>query len=286
MTSFDFSQDRIPGAIWAPISGKAGMAYTTTANPKLCLHTTETTGLPNYDNPPHLTVDLAGTSSRGYGTVWQHVGLDYGAYALRSPGRPESPNADAGPVLQVELIAYAADTAYWPAEAYDLVAELCIAAIRDRAIAYAFAPGGWPGSDGYGEDAPQRFESFAAYKAFSGIHGHQHVPANTHWDIGRLNQARLEEAIEAKGEAMLSPQAAEFYEAMYADFMSLDPPGRPTSMGNLFEEYRARAAHTGADGAKPAEVADRTLHHDSQAHTEGQEALTELELEGHAGALE
>jgi hypothetical protein len=77
---------------------------------------------------------------------------------------------------------------------------------------------------------------------------------------------------------MLTPEAAEFFESMYRDFASLDPAAKPTSIGNLIEEYRERARITGADGAKPQAVAQATLNYGGSV-----EAAV---LEGHAGEPE
>ena len=71
--SFSVPVPELPGAEWAPIPGRGGQSYATLANPKLCLHTTETSGLPAYNSPPHFTVDITGTAGHGKGKVWQHV---------------------------------------------------------------------------------------------------------------------------------------------------------------------------------------------------------------------
>lgn len=191
----DWTQDKVPGALWTPTSGKSGQNYSTMSKPKLCLHTTETTGLPSYPNPPHLTVDVAGTSSKGFGTVWQHVDLDKGAYALRSPGPPQSPNCNAGPVLQIEMIGYAKNTPKWGDREYNLVAMLCVRAILDRGVPNVLVPYGFVGSEGYGTGASTRYQSFSSYAAFSGIHAHQHVWYNDHWDAGNIDEKRLATAI-------------------------------------------------------------------------------------------
>jgi hypothetical protein len=187
-----------PGAIWAPISGKSGQDYRTLQHPKICLHTTETRGLPNYSSPPHLTLDLAGTSSEGFGTIWQHLTLERGAYALRSPGRPHSPNADAGPVIQIELIGYAKDTPDWTDAQYDELGKLLRWLMAEWDIPARLPAAPFVGSEGYGTDAPTRWQSFDEMRDFSGVHAHAHAWYSSHWDVGNIHEGKLMDQLTAE----------------------------------------------------------------------------------------
>lgn len=184
----------VPGAEWAPIAGKGGQGYKTTAKPKIVLHTTETNGAggggwPNYSSPPHLTLHP------DTGELRQHVTLELGAYSLRSPGRPTSPNADAGPVIQIEIIAYAADSPHWEPERYETVAKLVGWLALEFDVPVAFPPWEWVGSEGYGSSSPTRWQSFDAFREFTGICAHQNVWYSSHWDCGALSQDKLEAAL-------------------------------------------------------------------------------------------
>ena len=188
-----------PGAVWSPISGKGGLGYTTLANPKIVLHTTETNpagggGWPNYSSPPHLTWQPETDEIR------QHVTFDKGAYALSSPGSPTSPNYNAGRVIQIEMIGYAADSPEWPAEQYGELADILRWLMAEYDVPLLYPPWQWVGSEGYGKDAATRWQTFDAFAAFSGICAHQNVWANSHSDAGKLSQSKLAEAIQGEPE--------------------------------------------------------------------------------------
>ena len=184
-----------PGAVWVPTDGRTGQEWKTTSRPKVVLHTTETGRWPSYTSPPHLTLDLAGTTPDGFGAVRQHVTLTAGAYSLRSPGRPHSPNADAGPVYQVELIGYAKDTPSWSEAQYNKLAELVTWLMDYGDVPLALPPMPFVGSAGYGQGATTRYHAFTDFAEFSGICGHAHVWHNSHWDPGDLHEDRLLDAL-------------------------------------------------------------------------------------------
>jgi hypothetical protein len=168
-----------------PILNRPGQTYRNPDNPKIVLHTTETVGLPNYPWPPHITVDVFGK------IIWEHIEADKGAYALRSPGRPYSPNADAGPSYQIELITYARKVPAHPDDWYQNLDELLVYLCDELGVPKRFIPKGF-GAAGwaYGTEARSRI-SWDELIRFTGILGHQHVPGNTHWDPGDLDLGRL-----------------------------------------------------------------------------------------------
>ena len=172
---------RAPTVAWTPVDNRGGITFTTTANPKLVIHTTETKGLPLYPFPPHVTVDLAKPEK-----IWQHVTGTKGAYALKSA--PQSPQLRGGPGLAggAHLLR--------PGDAR-----------LDRPPVPVTRPGGRSGStatracpsasppvlgDGEAYGGWRGRMSPAEFKAFTGVCGHQHVNDNDHWDPGGLRHDR------------------------------------------------------------------------------------------------
>lgn len=202
---------------WQTFSGKTGLTYATTANPKLCLHTTETKGFPNYSWPPHITFNPSENTGR------QHVTGTKGAYALRSPGGGESPNYQGGLVFQIEIIGYAADTDTYPDWWYQNLAALIVDVCEDWNIPQTFHPKGFSDTNVYGENGKNRI-TWDQYRTFSGILGHQHVPANTHWDPGALDIVRL---LEYMGGTAPDPEGEAMFPLRYKDgWTTGDRPGK------------------------------------------------------------
>ncbi|MFE2723881.1 peptidoglycan-binding protein [Kitasatospora sp. NPDC059327] len=168
------------------------------------LHTTEGTGWPDYNGggeAPHVTAKADFTARRL--VFRQHFPFDHSARALvNAAGGVETNTAGA---IQIELIgtcdprthqAWAArgiQHIYWP-EAPDW-------ALRDLAEFMAWqrqhngipldGPARWaayPASYGAGNGVRM---SFAAWNAFRGWAGHQHVPENHHGDPGNIAFATL-----------------------------------------------------------------------------------------------
>lgn len=204
------------------MNGKTGQNYMTLANPKLVIHTTETTGFPNYDWPPHITYHI--DEDRGQ----RHVDGRLGAYALRSPGGGRSPNYQAGPVFQIEVVAFARESPTQPDWWYQRLARLIADVCTDWKIPLVFHPAGFTGSQAYGESGVNRI-SWENYRQFTGILGHQHVPYNTHWDPGALNIQRLSTAINQLEEdtdvaLTAKEQAALSWLVRHIDSKPEDPP--------------------------------------------------------------
>ena len=157
---------------------------------KLVLHTTEGPTYPSaatYDNgrrAPHVTVDP-------WARTWrQHYPLTEAAWALKAPGTVSTNTLGA---VQVEIIGTCdgrngrlpfvpgiagADRAY------------LVGLLRYIAAAAGIpwqAPGlTWrPYPESYGVSASQRL-SAAAWTAYRGLIGHQHVPGNSHGDPGAI----------------------------------------------------------------------------------------------------
>lgn len=170
-------------------------------------HTTEGAYLPDYRggaDQPHVTIQWRGAKRRGF-DVWQHQTLLMGSRALV--------DSNACPVnstntFQVELIgscdrSYASryNLTYLPDLGDDFLADLghfwvkILAAegvdpsVISRWVRY-------PGSAGSG--ASQRL-SWAQWRQFQGILGHEHVPINEHGDPGDLNVPR---ALALAGESL------------------------------------------------------------------------------------
>lgn len=149
---------------------------------KVCLHTTETSGEPGYDNnrlAPHLTYN---PQTR---TWKQHYDLDRPSESLRT--------YDNYQVFQVEIVCYSAkhiadqrDTRLW-------VGDLPDTALQDLADfvkwlnVYVSIPAVWPEKQAlsWGQaNAPGFRMTETEFVNFGGVLAHQHVPNNTHWDTG------------------------------------------------------------------------------------------------------
>jgi hypothetical protein len=206
-----------PGATRHEIEGRQGQPFTTGANPKLILHTTETKGLPNYAWPPHLTADLDA------GRCWQHIDFRLGAYALRSSGGGKSPNKNAR-TYQVELIAYAEEV---PAKGdgwYQRLADLIAWFHESLDVPLTYPEAGFEGPAAYGENGSRRM-TWVEFSTASGVLGHQFAPGNTHWDPGKLDVARLASLTgqtESLGKLETEPISAEIV-AVSKDGVDLGP---------------------------------------------------------------
>lgn len=136
---------------------------------KIVWHTTETRNLPNYGgSAPHFTLDPA------TGRLWQHIPLNRAARALKAGG-PNFWNT-----IQVELIGFAKDSHAWPDGRYKRIAKLA------RWIEANFGVPRRAQVTFKGNGATPHMASRAAFKAYAGHIGHQHVPGNDHWDPGKL----------------------------------------------------------------------------------------------------
>jgi hypothetical protein len=172
---------RAKPAVWHP--GARRDPYTdagpfTTGLPKLVWHTTEGTSLPRYaGSAPHFTLNPR------TGELWQHIPIDRAAKALRHPaGTPETNKARA---IQVELIGFAGTTQDWSDGEYARIASLA-RWIEPNARVPRKCTVTFTGSN----VSPRRL-SWSEWMTYTGHLGHQHVPANDHWDPGRFDIDRI-----------------------------------------------------------------------------------------------
>lgn len=155
------------------------------------LHTTESSTFPassqNYfgtDNYPHFTV----VNRHGVGEVWQHISIRDYARALKN--LPGGVQTNMHGVVQIEVVGRAVS----PFTKDPVIVEVLMPLMRwiesqthiQRRSSVRFAP--YPASAGQG--ASQRL-SGAAWNAYSGWAGHQHVPENDHGDPGAIDIAKL-----------------------------------------------------------------------------------------------
>lgn len=150
---------------------------------KLVLHTIEANGWPNYEAPPHLTLNPIGRELR------QHVPFDKAAYALRF-----NDGEDDRYTWQIELWGRAANTPDYPDEWYRGVAEQVAWFVMNMGVRHIYADFS---EMRYGINAPQRM-SHEETDAFQGILGHAHwgKGVDSHWDPGRINVGKLSRYVE------------------------------------------------------------------------------------------
>jgi len=157
------------------------------ANVALVLHTTETVGMPGFNNgdtAPHLVYDTRDRTWHQWADLNRYVGTMKG----HSTGHW---NCQA---IQVEILAYS-DQNHCPPNGW-WVGELANEHYADLAQLYAWLmaegmvrddlhaepPGGWL----YGTSSPHRLNQ-QQFDLFSGLTAHGGVGGNTHWDTGVLD---------------------------------------------------------------------------------------------------
>ena len=156
--------------------------------PRFTLHTTEGFSAdPLYQAsvhpyPPHLWVTFPSHPFRPRMRI-QIIDLDRSASALAHPaGTPETNRASA---RQVEIEGFAANMLHATDEDLDWLAHEVIGPCCE-------ATGVPVGT--YLDSTTGRL-TWAAWAAFSGLHGHMHVPGNDHVDPGHLNITRLSQLL-------------------------------------------------------------------------------------------
>lgn len=172
--------------------------WSTTKNPKGCLHTTEGSGWPTYAGwsiMPHATI--LPTPGKGV-TVRQHIPFSSAAFALKNEdGGVQTNRADC---FQFELVGTCASHGpgyHWPSADDAVLLDLWHKVIKPVSVAYKiplrapeFKPYLSTGGGSYGKKNGVRL-SGAQWTAFTGWLGHQHVPENDHGDPGEFPFARL-----------------------------------------------------------------------------------------------
>lgn len=163
---------------------------------KIIIHTTEGGSWPGYGgggSAPHFTVHRDGT-------IRQHIDTAYSSKALENDRGGVETNNDG--CIQIEFIG-SCDRSYARKHGLFFVEE---ATDRDfaglaKVLAWIHETHGvvlstrdlkWSDTNAAYESAPQRM-SFAQWRKFTGVAGHQHVPENAHWDPGRMDVDRVVE---------------------------------------------------------------------------------------------
>ena len=161
---------------------------------RLVIHTTEGSSLPTYQGgavAPNWTAEPV-HSNGGWQLRWrQHFPANMSSRALVNA--PGGVSTNTFRTTQVELVGTCVRGGpglYWPAAPLELLAAL------GQFVAWLHTEWGLPlrvASPWVAPDAPgdsQRM-TFAGWRSFSGICGHQHVPENDHRDPGALNAGRV-----------------------------------------------------------------------------------------------
>lgn len=183
--------------IWVPgftrVNGvKSGGTYRENAPYRFALHTTETSYgnarrlAETHPNSPHLWVD---PSTR---EKYQVIPLNRSAYALAHPsGTIETNHMRA---IQVEILGRAAETHTWPTSWYDWLATDVVGPVCElMSIDWKQHPRFYGANEGIvlaSTSSPIRMNN-TQWRNFNGVCGHQHVPANSHWDPGKFNYERI-----------------------------------------------------------------------------------------------
>lgn len=188
------------------MDGRAEGAWSGRGAWKICLHTTETVGVPGYSTgalAPHLTYD---TATRAW---TQHYPMTRPAESVRIHDNDQ--------LFQIEVVCYSARSVAAQAPTRRLwVGDLTDGHLSDLAAGIDWIRGYvpiaavWPGRAAltYAEANTPGFRfTTAAFLEYSGILGHQHVPDNTHWDPGAFPWTRLTRNLLTKGDTpMTTPE--------------------------------------------------------------------------------
>lgn len=169
-----------------PADGRTGLAFIGVPW-KIVLHTTESTGYSpstaNYFGNPYWP-----QATLTKGTIYQHLPIDIGGYALYGDGTVQTNRANA---VQSEIVWRAADPD-WPDALLDTVADWVSWVQAQVGVPTVFAEMFREGVTVASVDSPIRFGD-QEWLDFNGICGHSNVPGgNDHWDPGRLPVDRLQ----------------------------------------------------------------------------------------------
>ena len=230
------------GAEWLG-NGVEGGSFT--SGPfKFVLHTTETRGIPGYNNgrsAPHVTYV---PRTRKF---VQHTSMHTAARALRNESGGTQTNRDS--VIQLEIVCYSQksvadqfDTGIWvgdltPEHLDDILTFMHYAAEQFQ------IPWQWPGKQAfsYAQANAKGFRMTGdEFDNSGGFLAHQHVPENTHWDTGALDWAYLmshspEEAMNALKIGDEGNMVALYRKAINAWHIRYGRPG-PLEAGKVFDK--------------------------------------------------
>lgn len=273
-----------PRLLWLPDAVRdshgRSLSFTTAANPKGVLHTTEGLDWPGYNGWTILPQVTVKPIPRVGVKVRQHIDFDHAGFALdNDPGGVETNKARA---YQVELVGtcerggrvHRAGGFLWQ-DADDAV----LLDLHDKVLEPMTALGipldaldfqAYPASYGPNTGRPGQNKvrlSGRQWEAFTGWCGHQHVPENDHGDPGNFPWSRMMLAVERRraeredpfmalsdadakkiGDAVADALVQQLPRAIVADLLAWD----------TIPDLRARAA--GVDPATPdANVSLRSL---------------------------
>lgn len=180
------------------------LTWSEKTDPKGCLHTTETSGWPGYNNwtvHPHATIRPI--PNKGI-EIRQNIPFSRASFSLRNQAGGVQTNTDY--VFQFELIGTCERGGpgyFWP-EADDTV----LLALYDQVIKPLSDAAGIPIRSQPFQSYPSSYGargktntvrlSGATFDDYSGWLGHQHVPENSHGDPGAFPWARMIRLVEAR----------------------------------------------------------------------------------------
>jgi hypothetical protein len=160
-----------------------GKPYQFTHNPKGCLHTTEGSSIAGALSayapyPPHGIYDWRSREKL------QHIPLSLASYSAMDGN-------DDDYMVQIELVGFAAESRFWPDEAWRNIAEDVLKPLEDNFGVPRRALGFRDARDGISPplataESPIRL-GWTGLRDYAGWLGHQHLPApDEHWDPGAI----------------------------------------------------------------------------------------------------
>lgn len=224
-----------------------GKPYQYRHNPKGCLHTTEGSSIAGALSayapyPPHGIYDWRSREKL------QHIPLSLASYSAMDGN-------DDDYMVQIELVGFAAESRFWPDQAWRNIAEDVVKPLEDhfgiprRIIWHGFKDA----RDGIypylsSTASPIRLNA-AQLRDFAGWLGHQHLPSpDEHWDPGALQLqkafAHLEEDV-----ALTEAEMNTIADKVYAKFMDTKI-GRSSTEGDpaVSGEFPLRWLFASLDG--------------------------------------
>jgi hypothetical protein len=218
----------------APVAGVTGGQWADDSPDRVVLHRTEGSSIEGAmaaygktKDEPHGTLDLAKRRKA------QHLPLDRSATAVRNLAGGVETNR-VGRCIQLEIVGFSANPAQSGDELRFLaqaLADIKAAGVDFQWTAPQFHP--YPPENGIRLDGREPWRmSFAAWRSFNGICGHQHVPENVHGDPGAIDiQAVIRFATGG------TPATAIHQEDDMGALVQLADPTHPDGKGNPHEVW-------------------------------------------------
>ena len=178
------------------------------------IHETQTTTVPGYGGgtrAPHFTIDRDGT-------IYQHTDTYLAARALYNASGGVQTNRQGKYCLQVEVVAFSTTIGGdWTPEQVTALQQL----VAIGAVSYDIKPE-FPleqgGGSQYGLNNPVEM-SADEWVNFNAWCAHQHVPENTHWDVGNEPLGVVFDMF--KEQTMLTPEEEQFVRSLKASVESV-----------------------------------------------------------------